>query len=224
MKIPENVVIVIKAALPLLVIIILFVLVGNFGFAQISQLQVQIENARKDQTVLSQKLDILRGVAGSGTASSNFVAAALPDSNPVILVISQIQLLAGTEGLTLSELKSGSPAVDAATGLSTVSVFFDITGSRAQIQSFLESIDSFAPITIVDKVKISEASPGVALASITVKSFWSPFPTKVPAVTTAINDLTPSEKETLQGVSNLTQPLFSQIQPSQAGKADPFSQ
>jgi hypothetical protein len=56
-----------------------------------------------------------------------------------------------------------------------------------------------------------------------VKSFYAPFPTKVPAVTSAIPDLTATEKQTLQGLSNLTQPVFVAIQAAPGGKADPFS-
>jgi Tfp pilus assembly protein PilO len=224
MKIPENVMIAIKAISPLIIIVILFVIVGKFGSSQISKIQLQIESARKDNAVLSQKLDILKEVVNIGTDSSNYAVAALPDSNPVIQVLSQIQILAGSQSITLSQLKSGSPAIDPTTSLSTVNISFNATGPTSQIKTFLNSINSFAPITIVDKIKITESAPGVSLASVTVKSFWSPFPTKVPAVTTAIDDLTSSEKQTLQDLSTLTQPVFNQIQPSQGGKSDPFSQ
>ena len=222
MKIQENVIIVIKAILPLLIVIVLFVVVGQFGFGKISQLQGQMGSAQEDQSVLNQKLDILRNVAGVGAQSSNFAVAALPDSNPALLVLSQIQILAGTQGLVLSELKSGSPSVDP-TGLSTVIISFNVTGSRAQVESFIGAISSFAPITIVDKIKLSESIPGVALANISVKSFWAAFPTKIPAVTQAITDLTPAEQQTLQGLGALTQPVFVQIEASQSGKSDPFS-
>jgi len=222
MKIQENVVIVIKAILPILIVVVLFVIVGQFGFGKISQLQGQISSAQNNQSVLNQKLDILRKVAVTGAQSSNFAVAALPDGNPALLVLSQINILAGTQALALNNLKSGTPSIDS-TGLSTAEIAFDVLGSREQIETFLGDIASFAPITVVDRIKLSESAPGVAVANISLKSFWSPFPATIPAVTQAITDLTPDDQQTLQSLGSLTQSVFAQIQPSQAGKSDPFS-
>ncbi len=222
MKIQENVKIVIKAVLPFIIVIILFVTVGQFGFGRIVEIRNQIAGAQSEQKILTQKLDILENIQSSGTQFSNLAVAALSDSSPSLSVISQIKILAMKEGIVLNQMKASSPTIDPA-GLSTISISFNAAGSRTQIESFINAISSFAPISIVDKIKISESAPGAALANITVKSFWAPFPTKVPAVTTAITDLTSAERETLQNLGNLTQPVFVSIQASQGGKADPFS-
>lgn len=222
MKIPENVQTVMRVLIPLLVVIILFVLVGQFGFGKISDIRNQIANAKTDQEILMQKLDILRGIESNGQESSNLVVAALPDSNPSLLVVSQIKLLAGKEGLTVSRLKAGTPAVGTS-GLSSVNISFNVVGSRSQVESFIKGINLIAPITIVDKVKITESSPGTSLGIVSLKSFWSPFPTKIPAVSQPLTDLTPAEKQTLQQLRTLSQPIFSQIPAGQGGKSDPFS-
>lgn len=221
-KIPENILTVLKTFLPLVVIIILFVTIGQFGFGKISDIRSQIETAKSDQKILTQKLDILRKIESTGEQSSNLVVAALPESNPSLLVVSQIKLLAGKNGLTVGSLKASSPAVGA-TGLSSVNISFNIAGSRPQIESFIKGVSTFAPITVVDRIKINESAPGSSLAAITLKSFWAPFPTKVPAVSQAISDFTPAEQQTLQDLRSLTQPMFSQVPAGQGGKSDPFS-
>ena len=222
-KIPENVMIVIKTVLPLMVIILLFVIVGQFGLGKITELRNQIATASGDQKILSQKLDILSSIASTGTSLSNAAVMALPSSNSALSVTSQVKVLASGLGLVLSEVKAGSPVNDPL-GFSSVIVSFNVIGPRAQIETFLTKITSFAPITIVDKIKISESTPGTALGNISVKSFYAPFPTKLPAVGDAIADLTAAEKQTLKDVASLTQPLFSQIPASTGGgKADPFS-
>lgn len=214
--------IVVRALLPLLVVVILFVVVGKFGVGKISDIRNQIGSAAADQKVLSQKLDILRRIESNGAQWSNTVVAALPDSNPSLSVMSQIKVLTGMNGLAISEVKAGSPAVDTA-GLSSVTTSFSVTGPRSQIESFVGSIASFAPITIVDKIRIIELAPGSSIASISVKSFWAPFPTKIPAITQAIPDLTQAEQQTLQDLSSLTQPTFTEITPVSGGKSDPFA-
>lgn len=221
-KIPENVMSVIKVVLPLLVVILLFVVVGKFGFGKITNVRAQISAAQTEQKVLSQKVSILTNVASVGEQFSNLAVSALPDSNPALAVVSQLKILAGTEALLLSEVKSGTPANDAA-GLSAVSVSFNVIGSRVQIESFINKIDDIAPITVVDKIKINETSPGSSVGSISVKSFWAPFPTKIPPVSEAISDLTSDEEQIMQELSVLNQPVFSQIPPAQGGKTDPFT-
>lgn len=221
-KIPENVMSVIKVVLPLLIVIVLFVIVGKFGFGKISGIRTQILAAQTEQKVLSQKLSILTNVASTGEQFSNLAVSALPDSNPSLAVVSQLKILAGTDGLVISEVKSGSPANDT-TGLSAVNVSFNVIGSRVQIESFINEISTIAPITIVDKIKINESSPGASVGNIVVKSFWAPFPTQIPTVSQAIADLTPDEQQIMQDLGVLKQPVFSQIPPAQGGKSDPFS-
>lgn len=122
----------------------------------------------------------------------------------------------------MSELKSGSPGFDPS-GLSVINISFKLTGPRAQIATFVSDIASIAPITVVNKIKISESSPGLSFATISVKSFWSPFPTKIPAVDKAVSDLTPAEQQTLQDLGSLVQPIFNQVPVGAGGKSDPFS-
>src|SRR5258706_1411433 len=223
-KIPENILIVAKAVLPLIFIIGLFVIVGQFGFSKIKEIRNQITTANSVQAVLSQKSDILGNIAVSGTAFSNAAVSALPSTNPALSVTSQIKILASSLGLLVSEVKAGSPTNDPL-GFSSVTVSFNVIGPRPQIEIFLKGIGLFAPITNVDRIKISESTPGSALGSITVRSFFAPFPTKIPGTTDAITDLTPEEQTMLKSISTLTQPLFSQIPAaSGSGIIDPFGQ
>jgi hypothetical protein len=222
MKIQENVLIVIKAVVPFFIVIILFAVVGQFGFGKITEIRDQIALAQSNQKVLTQKLDILKSIQSTGAQYSNLVVAALPNASPALSVISQLKILAGNQSVILSEVKAGTSTADT-TGLSAVNISFNVAGSRGQVEAFINAINSFAPIAVVDKIKISESTPGSAIANVSVKSFWSPFPTKVPEITSAIADLTPAEKQTLQDLGKLTQPVFVSIQAGGGGKADPFS-
>lgn len=223
MKVQVNTLTLLKAASPLLIVALLFIFVGQFGFGKISDLRSQLSDNQASQLVLTQKLDILRSISANGAQLSNLATTAMPDSNPLLAVMSQIKILAGSSGLALTDLKAGSPATDP-TGLSSVSISFNISGSRPQVESFIKDISGIAPISVVSKVSIVQSSQADAQATLNIKSFWMPFPTKVPAVTQAISDLTPQEQQIMQSISSLKQPTFSNIQPSQGGKNDPFSQ
>ena len=221
-KIPENVMTVGKVVLPLVVIIILFITAGQLGFGEISKIRAQISKTSNENGTLTQKIDILRNISEIGEAGSNTVVSALPDSNPSLLVLSQIKTLAGTNNLTISSPKGGSLNPDTKE-LSSVNISFSLSGSRDQIKLFLDGISSLAPLMVVDKIKIVESTPGISLASIVVKSFESPFPEKIPAISDPITALTSVEEQTLQELGNLSQPMFSVIPPSEGGKVDPFS-
>lgn len=222
-KIPENQIIMLKAFLPFLVIIFLFFIVGQFGFGKISDIQTQIQTAQTQANILNQKIQTLNNISQNGAKLSNVASNAMPDSNPDLAVIGQLQLLASTSGLGITQLKAGSPGVDAS-GLSDVEITFDLSGPWPGIESFLKGISTIAPITLIDKIKISEQSVNSSNDIISVKSFWAPYPKKVPAVTEAIQGLTPSEQQILQTVSALTQPASINLPAvSNGGRSDPFN-
>lgn len=221
-KIPDNVATILKAILPLFIVITLFLIIGKFGFGKITEIRNKIASAQSDKQVLTQKLDILKNIEVNGEKFSNIAVSALPETNSSLAVISQIKILSGKVGLIVSEIKSGSPGTNPS-GLSFVNISFKVMGQREQIESFITDISSIAPITIVDKIKISESSPGISTGNISIKSFWAPFPTKIPGVDKAIPDLTSQEQKTLQGLNELTQPIFTVIPAGEGGRADPFS-
>lgn len=208
---------------PLIVTLALFVIVGQFGFTKISELRNQITKSQKDQAVLSQKLDLLKTLGATATSAVTPASNAFPEANPSLSVLTQIKNLGIQNGVVVTNIKGGAEAKDTS-GLSRVDISFEALGERSKIIALAKAISQVAPITLLDKVKISE-SAGAARATISVKAFWAAFPTKLPALTEAITDLTADEKKTLSVVTGLTQPQFIDIPPSQdSSRPDPFTQ
>jgi hypothetical protein len=196
--------------------------VGNFGISKVLELRGQIDAAQTQKNVLTQKLDILQNVNSTLGTAPDLATSALPAGNPSLLTISQLKTLAITNGIILTGIKAGTEIADPS-GLSRNDVSFEATGTREQVLAFLKGINTFAPINVVDTIKMNEQS-GLTKATTTVKSFWSPLPTKLPSVTQAISDLTPDERVILSSVTSLTQPTFLALPPANtAGKTDPFS-
>ncbi|MFI5241180.1 MAG: hypothetical protein ACHQUA_01970 [Microgenomates group bacterium] len=222
-KISADLKTVISFGLPFVITIFLFAIMLKFGFSKISEIRLKISEAKKTETVLNQKLDLLTQVDTDVLASSTAVAIALPETNSSLSVISQLKSLAGGNGIFLSNLKTGAESVDKS-GLKRIDVSFDIEASRDLIFDFLADVDNIAPIVLIDKVKINETG-GVARGSIVVKSFWSELPKKLPPLNEEIKDLTAEERETLIQVTSLIQPSFIDIPATEVTsvKPDPFS-
>lgn len=216
---PKNL---LSSTLPLLISIILFVIVGNFGVGRVLELRAQIDQANIEKNILADKLNTLRSLAPNLATSSEISSIALPEKNPALVTLSQIKNLATQNVVALSNIRTSSSAGGTASLLST-SLSFEVTGPSQGIISFLNGVHNIAPITIVNKIKLNETG-GTTQAEVTVSSFWAALPTQIPAVDQAVNTLTPDEQTVLNNLSSLTQPQFSNLSPSQAGKADPFAQ
>jgi len=220
--IPENIKIIIASVAPLLIVLILFLVVGNFGLSQVRGIMSKISDAGKTQNILTEKLNLLQAVSTTLGNAPDVATTALPSANSALTAISQLKNLGFSNSIVLTNVKAGSETVDPS-GLSKVDITFEIAGPRSQIVAFVKSIPGVAPVILVDSVKLNE-SQGTARATIGVKTFWAPLPATLPTVSTALTDLTADEKKTLTTISSLTQPVFLVLPPaSGGGKADPFS-
>lgn len=220
--IPENIKQTTVAAIPLLVVIILFVLVGNFGVSKVKNIQAEVKTAEISEKTLTQKLDILKTLSEE-VPKTALVNSAVPGSNPSLAVIGQLKNVAIINTVILSSIKANSGSTDPS-GLNIVSISFNAMGARSQIFSFLNDLSKIAPITTITSVKMSELA-GATDADISVKTYWAELPKTIPSVTTPISDLTTDEKRILSEVSGLTQPNFTQLTPSQTDiNSNPFGQ
>lgn len=221
-KIPENIMVIIRAVVPLAVIIVLFIALTQIGIGKISQVRSQISEARHNQAVLTEKLDLLRTVAVTGVQDSNTAVASLPDTSPTLSAMSQLKTLAADSNVVLRSLKSTGS--NETFDLNNVQISFNIVGTKDAIENFLTGIKTFAPITILDTVKVSQSGDSF-LGNIGVRSYWAALPTKLPSSIEQFNDLTADDKLVLSNLDNLTKPAFLTLPPpSGESKQDPFVQ
>lgn len=220
-QIPDNVKLVIKSIGPLVVVLFLSLIVGNFGISKVRSLRSQISQAQNNNNILTQKVDLLRNVSGSLSGSPDIATIAVPDSNPSLVVISQLKLIAGENSVVVSNIKTGAETKDKS-GLSSVAISFDAEGPREQIIAFLNTLSGSAPIIKVDKLKLTENS-GITKAGTTVDAFWADLPKTLPALDNPIADLTSDEKSTLAKITQLNLPIFNQVNAAtESAKSNPF--
>jgi len=221
-NLPENTKIILSSTLPLLTVFFLFLIVGQFGFARIRTVREQIANGQKDRAVLTQKLDLLQTVSEIAAGQATIASTAVPGGNSSLAAISQLKTLSATHGVIISNIKAGGEIKDGS-GLSRSDISFEAEGARINMITFLKGISGISPLAVTDRIKLSEVG-GTVRANVAVKSFWSEFPTKLPATTEAITDLTGDEKRLLTEIAALIQPVFVEIPASvTSARADPFS-
>lgn len=219
---PESLRQTITVAAPLLVVIVLFLLVGNFGVSKILGVQAEIDSAQKSEKTLTQKLSLLQTLSTDAVLRVNVVGSALPDTNPALTLISQLKNVALANGVFMTTIKSSGGSANT-TGLNEANISFSLEGTRDQIFTFLTAVSGISPITIVNNVSINE-SLGSLKADVSVKSFWAVFPKTIPDIISPIDDLTANEKRLLTKISGLTQPKFTEIAPTSEVNPNPFGQ
>ena len=207
----------------LLGIFFLFIFSLQFGYKKINDLRSKISQAKKDVTVLRQKIDILEEIGNDSLFFSDLSLNALPETNPSLIVISQLKKLANDNGVIFFNTKTGLEMPDKPE-TKKVSVSFEIEGPREFVTQFLRSIKNISPLTLIEKIKISEPLD-ITQAEVSVEVFWASLPKKLPALLEAIEGLTVEEKETLDSLSSLIQPAFFVLPPAKDEfREDPFSQ
>lgn len=194
-----------KSIGPLLLIIILFVVVAKIGISQIGSINKQLKDAKKTQTLLTTKINTLRSTASISETGSEIALAALPNSNPSINVMSQLKFLSSQYPVIISNIKS-SYTEATSKDLTYVSTSFDLSGTSADLLSFINALERVAPITLIQKISITSGTD-VYDANIVVQTYYAPLPSTIPSVTQPVNDLTAAEKELLNKLSSLVQPV-----------------
>lgn len=221
---PESVRETIVAGTPLAVVIVLFVLVINFGVPKVTGIRSQISGAQTLNATLTQKLGILQSFAQNPAINNvNAAVTALPKTNPSAVVISQLKNAISCCGVILSNIKSGASSAGSS-AFQVTNTNFQVVGPRDGVISYLKSIELIAPISVVSSVRINEVG-GLTSANVSLLSYWAPYPTTIPPITQPITDLTSSEKLILSQISSLTQPTVIQGLPSESGvNPAPFGQ
>lgn len=205
----------------LLVSIILFVFGAKMGIAKISEQSGTLNEARKTQGVLAQKENLLRQIETEISSQVDVLANVVPEKNPALIMISQLKNLALVSGVTITTFKIG--AQNDAGVVSFVDVSYDADGALTSVIPFLNTVKTLAPISTIETAKINQQG-GLASANVRIRVYFADYPTKLPSLTEAVNELTDEEKGLLDTLSGLTLPTFTTLTPQEpAVRESPFN-
>jgi Tfp pilus assembly protein PilO len=195
----------------LLVLIILSVISYKIAFLKLTAQREEFTSAKNAEKVLVNKEAVLSQIQGDVSSYVDAVVLAVPSQNPAIAMISQLKILALNKSVTLSSIKGGSESTTQAS-LMSADITLGIEGPSVAIIDYLKAINTLAPLSTLNRVKINQ-SVGSARAEAVIRTYFSAFPTKLPAMTEPIKELTAEEKEILSKLSQLTVPSFINLTP-----------
>ena len=215
---------IIKSIGPLLIVVVLFIFVGKFGISQISGLQSKIKETEKKRATLVQKLNILNSISQESAEWADLTIYALPRSSPSLQLLSQLRTISSNNNVVLTSVKV-SPGGGGGKDLKSIGSSFSALGTKESIVAFCNSISQIAPMTLISNINLTDEA-GMTKADITTRTFYADLPKTIPSVTQAVTDLSSSEKEIINQVSALSQPVMGEtFTPSAEGiNSSPFGE
>jgi len=214
---------------PLLVLVVTFLITAFttfYMYGRIMFLRREIKSTQDQNKIFGDRvatLQIIRPDIESDVAKVALIS--LPSQNPSLFVISQINTFLNEYSLSLTRLDLNlltNPNPEET--LFEVSISFNVEGSYQNISDFITKLGDITPLVNLRQADISNSSES-AEAIIELSSFWSPFPTELPPLTTSLAGLTDEEKETLKSLSNFVSPTFDEsLSPRRYDpRANPFN-
>lgn len=213
---------IIKPVLLLTILIILFTAVFFIGVKKITTIKAQINDSKKMEAVLGQKVSILETIPNIILGDTTFLDIALPSRGAVLYGLNQVKSQAVLNGVIITNLKTGSvsPEKDA---ISKVNITFDVSGPSENLYTFLSSFSKLLPLMNVDRARISTIDSTVN-ANVTINVYTAELPKKIQSITENAEELTDDDIETIKTISNYTIPEFIEPKPFEGeAKPDPFN-
>lgn len=217
-----NIQIILLPLLSLIALLLLFVFSVRTGISKIQVLQSNINSQKGVENTLRQKEELLKSVEESVSDQTAAVNSALPGKNPVLLTMYQVRSL-GLDGLIrLSGSKVGTTGTKESS-LDAIGMTFNIQGQIEDVLKSINKLKLITPLTVIDKVEF-QIDGYNASADVSISSYWSPLPEKIPSLTQPVSDITQEEKDILSSLLSLTQPPFGdELLPQEPAERDnPF--
>jgi Tfp pilus assembly protein PilO len=191
-----------------LALAVAFIFTVKFAVERISLQLGQISQVKSWETVLNNKLGLLKDLSGKVSSGVEVSAVALPEKNSTLALVATIKDVAKKEPIVIKEIKILPEAFDSSSGVTSVGLSVAVDGNLPQIIDFLEVMVNSAPISTVSNVTFEDSGAGVISASIQFRTYFAPYPKEIPDVAAAVNEFTPTENQTLTRINGFSLPTF----------------
>ncbi|GEM_PF-1670794 len=159
-------------------------------------------------TILRNRKNALSALEPEVLAQSNKVTEVLPTQNSSLIVSSQVRSAASENNVTLRNYSSGVFTDPTNPDLGSLQVGMVAEGESASILKFLETLTGVSPYIAIETINMSQSSL-TTIAQLSLRSFWSPLPTQLPALTEPLQELSQEERQLLQSLEIYKSPVFS---------------
>jgi type IV pilus assembly protein PilO len=150
----------------LVLLLILFLVTPKMG--EVSEARAELDEARSEQTTLESQLRALedaRDRAGEARSAIAEVERQIPPTADLPGLILLLQNAAVSSGLDLVTVTPGTPAFDAATGLSTIPVSVAATGTYFDVAEFMFRVETLPRAAKATSVTLAPGGTEVTFGS-----------------------------------------------------------
>lgn len=211
-------------AFPVILVIIVVVLafiIGQRGITQITTSLKDLRDIEATSNAYEARVNSLEKIGEVVIDQTDTTLVALPEKNPSLIMIYQLNRLADNYSLDLSSIgtNSGSPIGQIQKGQIT----FVVGGGSRDVIDFMKEIKRITPLSTVDLVDMKTEGE-TTQASMQITIYWSGFPTELPPISQPIVELSRGEQKLVELLSQLTKPEFITLSPSEPStREDPFN-
>jgi hypothetical protein len=205
------------------VVLILFVTLLNVGISKIRLQLSELNSARQSEEALSTKLSKLKDGTQMALENTNKLVVALPQKNPVMVMISQIKRIAIEKNITVGKFEISG--LRSENNLNSIELQAQLEAPDINsLMEYMKELPKMAPVSSVFGVKIVSSPENKFEGDLELTVYWSDFPSTIPAVREPVTSLSQSELNALEVISNLREPEYQILEPSTQGdRLEPFN-
>lgn len=219
----QNIKLIIVPMALLSILVVLFVVLVQNGYRRITSDLNDLENSRKTELLLEQKLESLRTIDPLILDKADVTLIALPERNPSSFFLTHVRRIGNEKEVSFTKIKTSSrQRVDDDVKKAEITLEFEASDNDVVID-FLKEIRRVLPIALINKVEIVGAI-GVKNTSATISIFWSDLPTELPPITQPIKALKNEEQVLLSEITSYVNPEFILLDPNDpTDRENPFN-
>lgn len=219
--IKPNLRVLILPSMLLAILVILTTIVFKNGITRISAQLKNLEDSKKTENILQEKVAVLRRIEGVVLNQADITALAIPEKNPGVLMLSQISQKAESSGLTVVDKKTSSIPKPIA-GMSSMKLIVILEGELSTMVNLAKDIKELAPLSTINVVRVNKERKILSM-EVDMAVYWGDFPTLLPPLTEPIKTLSQNEEMMVSDLGKLEKPAFVELEASApVARENPF--
>lgn len=220
---PSVKILVVPVTTIVLILIVIFLLISN-SYSSITSTNREISESRQEESVLSQKLSILKEIEFSIEDKTSIATSALPEENSALILLALLKNISKEENVLISSTEVDSPIL-VGENISKTNIEIKILGEDLQsVSRYVVGISKVVPISTLEEVTLEiDQSSGQIGATVKLSPYWASFPVVISGLTEPIRNLTTEEIVLLTNLEELRKIETIEIKPTDPIEGrDPF--
>lgn len=220
--VPPNVKVMFLPTIYIIILLVVSVFAVKTGVDRINKQNKELKKVRMVENTLMEKEAELRSSSSVNPPLVTPATMALPDSNPALMIISNMKTLAALHAVSVNDLKvSGGASATAKVG--GISIIFAVNGPVEEALNFMKETNNYLPLMRADRLEVRVTDENADI-SVNARSNYSAYPEKLPPITEPIDKITQEEYAVLNELTQKQTPAFFELTPSgPVNRPDPFS-